>query len=193
MKCNKCGTILKNGSRFCPECGNAVRNESHYPSEYPMDEQLQPSGSDADPNRYYQNRPPVPPQRGNAVKWIVAGISVLTVLVILATVVFVVMRLNSGMTTKKICKKYIQVIEQQKDNIAQYENENDSNGVAFVDLNESGVPDVLYITKEKSTDRPYLHCVTDGKTTSRSIRRNTSPESSRKIIRFSADTVTTKT
>ena len=163
MKCYKCGAILKSGIKFCPQCGSPVRNEVERPSEQLMNHQNYRPGSSADRERFYQNQPPVPPRRDNTVKWIVAGISVLTVLVILATVIFVVVRLNSGMTTKKICKKYIQVIEQQKDSIAQYESQNDANGVAFVDLNHSGVPDVLYITKDESSERPYLHCVTDGK------------------------------
>lgn len=162
MKCERCGTDLRNGSEYCPVCGEPVRNSAYHPSYNPGDDQYsrrrQPSADNGYDHRY---NTPEPPQRGSAVKWIVIGISVLTVLVVVATAIFVVFRLNSGMSSKKVYKKYIQVIEQQKDSIAEYENENNSNGVAFLDINQSGIPDVLYITQDDTSDRPYLHCLTD--------------------------------
>lgn len=159
MKCYHCGTEFQNGITRCPGCGAPVGGNPRASSGYtPYDRAPSPGYENAG---YYPNQPPIPPKRNNAVKWTVIILSILTVLVILGTVLFVVFRLNSGMSQKKAYKKYIQIIEQHRDEIAEYEDKNDSNSIAFVDVNGSGIPDVLYITQDENST-PYLHCVTDG-------------------------------
>ena len=156
MKCNHCGATVREGALYCPICGRPVENSSYHPSEHPAYDRPAAGGRDG------HHRPSEPPRHSNSVKWIVAGISVLTVLVIMATVIFVAFRMNEGMSQKKAYKKYIQIIQKNRDSITEYENANDRNSTAFVDINDSGIPDVLYITQDDSESRPYLHCVTDG-------------------------------
>lgn len=152
MKCYHCGTELQNGMTYCPVCGAPVGGD-------PVNSQApSPDYTNAG---YYQHQPPMPPKSNNAVKWTVIILSILTVLVVLGTALFIIFRLNSGMSQKKAYKKYIQIIEQHRDGITEYEEKNDSNSIAFVDINGSGIPDALYITQDEN-NTPYLHCVTDG-------------------------------
>lgn len=161
MKCYHCGTEFQNGMTRCPGCGAPVGGNPHASSAYPAYDRT-PSSGYANED-YYPNHPPMPPKRNNAVKWTVIIFSILTVLVVLGTVLFVVFRLNSGMSQKKAYQKYVRIIEQHRDDIAEYEDKNDSNSIALVDINDSGIPDVLYITQDEN-NTPYLHCVTDNKT-----------------------------
>lgn len=165
MYCDKCGQGLREGARFCPKCGTRFVSKEEFVAQANSNDY---SNIESYKDRYENTKY----GRGESVSKpkkktkLIVFFSIAGLLVVSAvTAIILIMTLNSGGSANKVYKKYFQVLENERDSIVEFENECGANGVAFYDVNRSGVSDVLYITKndttESDTDRWYLHCLTD--------------------------------
>ena len=173
MYCDYCGSELRDGAKFCPKCGKKIVADSIDHSDAVRDDRTDMTRR-SDPYHYsrgdYNDRSGGmhdAPRRKKKSKWIIIVLAaLLTVSAVCGAVIYFIL-MNTGMNTEKAYKKYFQVLDQTKDSVVEFENDCGANGVAFYDVNDSGVSDVLYITKNDTTepdaDSWYLHCLTDTK------------------------------
>lgn len=167
MCCDICGQELREGARYCSKCGAKLKNEVEFITQDDLSEhEKAESYDDRDESIQSERSESVSnPIRSKKTKLIVSFsiVGIIVVGVIIAIILYVT--LNSSTPAKNVYKKYLQVLENTKDNIVEFENDCGVNGVAFYDINYSGVSDVLYITKNDTTeanaDRWYLHCLSD--------------------------------
>ena len=172
MYCDNCGSELRDGAKFCPKCGGKIVADSRYRSD-----DAQKNSTDF-PNRvgaYDDGYSDIDdrssgiddyPRRKKNTKPILVSVAAVLAVTIVCAVVYLLVIMNSGMTSEKAYKKYYQVLEKNKDSIVEFENNSKANGVSIYDVNHTGIADVLYITKDEASeadsDRWYLHSLIDG-------------------------------
>lgn len=167
MYCDKCGQELREGARYCSKCGTKFENEDEFITQDNLNEAgKKESYDDRYENVQYDRNEPVSNQNRSRKNKLIVLFTIIGLTVAVAiTAIILYVTLNSSTPAKNVYKKYLQVLENTKDNIVEFENDCGVNGVAFYDINHSGVSDVLYITKNDTTeanaDRWYLHCLSD--------------------------------
>lgn len=167
MYCDKCGQELREGARYCSKCGTKIENEDEFITQDNLNEAgKKESYDDRYENVQHDRNEPVSNQNRSRKNKLIVLFTIIGLTVAVAiTAIILYVTLNSSTPAKNVYKKYLQVLENTKDNIVEFENDCGVNGVAFYDINHSGVSDVLYITKNDTTeanaDRWYLHCLSD--------------------------------
>ena len=159
MYCDNCGQELREGAKFCPKCGARFSDRNEYTAH--MDREVQENDSDSIQN---QTENSVSKGKDNKKpKWILYLIIAICAVAALFAAVMFFLTMNSGMTPQKAYKKYYKVLENDKRKVVEFEKEKGANGVAITDINNTGIPDVLYITNnsEDGTDKLYLHSLMD--------------------------------
>ena len=159
MYCDNCGQELREGAKFCPKCGARFSDRNEYTAH--MDREVQENDSDSIQN---QTENSVSKGKDNKKpKWILYLIIAICAVAALFAAVMFFLTMNSGMTPQKAYKKYYKVLENDKSKVVEFEKEKGANGVAITDINNTGIPDVLYITNnsEDGTDKLYLHTLMD--------------------------------
>ena len=166
MYCDNCGAELREDARFCPRCGTRFVTGEENVTEDVHAKKIKQAREETYKDRFvYDDNPAVSANgtgRKSKNKLIIILPSVIAGLIAVTAIVFVIVSLNTGITADKAYQKYFQVLENDREKVVAFEKESGANGVAVTDINSSGVPDVLYITKdEEDSDSFSLHSVLD--------------------------------
>ena len=162
MFCDNCGQELREGAKFCPKCGTRFEKNNEYVPK--LDREVQDTYSDR--FEYRDNRAMNAVPEGKSKKkhnWVLYLIAVLCAAVAVFAAVMIFLTMNSGMTPQKAYKEYYKVLESEKSKIVGFEKEKRANGVVITDINNTGIPDLLYITSdgEDGSGNLYLHTLMD--------------------------------
>ena len=165
MYCDNCGQELREGAKFCPKCGtrfvekveNMIEPEKDDPKAEGVYIDNYEYDDAADQNADFKRR-----KNGKSKTMLFVIIGLLVAAGIFAAVM-VFLSMNSGMTPQKAYKKYFKVLQEDRGKVVDFEEKSGSKGVAITDINDSGIPDVLYITDESENGSGglYLHTLTD--------------------------------
>ena len=165
MYCDNCGQKLREGAKFCPKCGTRFMDKSEYAAQAKNENSgSENTYSDSFEYKNYAEQTVASKRKKNgkskAVYYVVAGL--FAVAAIFAAVM-IFLSMNSGMTPQKAYKKYFKVLQEDRGKVVDFEEKSGSKGVAITDINDSGIPDVLYITDESENGSGglYLHTLTD--------------------------------
>ena len=166
MYCDNCGATLREDARFCPKCGTRfVAGEENITEDVRAKKMNQVHG-DAYKDRFAYDGNTAGSANGTVrkskKKLMIILSSVIVGLIAVAVIVFIIVSRNTGITADKAYKKYFQILDNEREKVVAFEKESGANGVAVTDINSSGVPDVLYITKDEEDSESFsLHSVLD--------------------------------
>ena len=74
----------------------------------------------------------------------------LILIVALIAAIIVIVAVKTPLTADKANKEYITVLDENYDDIVRFEKSAGVNGVAFFDVNRSGIDDMVYVTRDKN-------------------------------------------
>lgn len=152
MFCGNCGKKLNDGVAFCDGCGSPVVNES-VPAGAPEAQRPAPERAPMNPPAVAQMNTPggKPAKKKGAKGIIIAAIALVLAAAIIITII-AVSGSGSPLSADDAAKEYLGLLEKYHDDVSLFQTSTGANGVSFLDLNGSGIPDMVYVTQDKDSD-----------------------------------------